>query len=480
VQLEGLVKKAIITVLVLFTVVVLIFVWGSCSNSGPGVGWSGDFYVEEKGTSVIVDSKGNIHVTGMFSGSPDFDPGPSINHRVAGDISDTFISKFDSSGILQWVTVWNGQHGYSWPEVSVVGNSIYAAGAFYDDVDLDPGLGVDVHRGSGVHLSKFNNNGEYLWANSWDAGSAHKIDVDENGNIYITGSYHNWPNKTVDFDPGANEIIFNEPCVYVSKFDSDGNPLWVRTWGYMEGTSMAVEANGDTYLTGIFHGTKDFDPGSEVFDQAGNYSAFLCKLDSGGNFSWVRTFEGTSWGASICITIDPNSNVIIQSTYPWISRSNENIFLKKYDSDGSLLWEHKWGWFDNIDCLGLTVDDNGNIYTTGFFTGKVDFDPGPSTDEHRSRGPGVYLSKFDPAGNFQWVRTWGGTGWDKGNGIAYDNNGYIYVTGEFCNRVDFDPGSGEDWHKSTSYDDIFLSKFDLDGNFIWARTWGGENPIVNY
>jgi hypothetical protein len=131
--------------------------------------------------------------------------------------------------------------------------------------------------------------------------------------------------------------------------------------------------------------------------------------------------------------------------------------------------------------MGVTTDDSGNIYITGYFENTVDFDPGPSINNLQStRGFDAYLSKFDSSGYYLWTRTWGGRGWDKGNGIAFDPTGYIYITGEFGERVDFDPGLGTDWQDSYGYNDIFLSKFDLDGNFIWAQTWGGRNPLVNW
>jgi hypothetical protein len=76
--------------------------------------------------------------------------------------------------------------------------------------------------------------------------------------------------------------------------------------------------------------------------------------------------------------------------------------------------------------------------------------------------------------NIGWVRTWGGLGWDKGANCAVDNSGNIYVTGYFEDLVDFDPGPGIDEHTSNGAEDVFLTKFDKNGNFLWARTWGGS------
>jgi hypothetical protein len=75
-----------------------------------------------------------------------------------------------------------------------------------------------------------------------------------------------------------------------------------------------------------------------------------------------------------------------------------------------------------------------------------------------------------------WARTWGGYENDRGICSAVDNAGNIFVSGYFSSIVDFDPGPGDDLHTSNGMTDIFLSKFDKDGNFMWAKTWGGTDP----
>jgi len=75
-----------------------------------------------------------------------------------------------------------------------------------------------------------------------------------------------------------------------------------------------------------------------------------------------------------------------------------------------------------------------------------------------------------------WARTWGGTGWDFGSGIDVDGTGIAYVTGLFLDTVDFNPDAvADDLHSSNGGSDIFLSKFDSSGTFLWARTWGGSD-----
>ncbi len=140
-------------------------------------------------------------------------------------------------------------------------------------------------------------------------------------------------------------------------------------------------------------------------------------------------------------------------------------------------WVKTWGGSSDEVGAGLAVDGAGNVYVSGYFNGTVDLDPGPGVDSHTSNGGrDVFLSKFDANGNFIWTRTWGGSGDERGESVAVDSSGNVYVAGPFRMTVDFDPGSGVDSHTAPgvgSDNDAFLSKFDSNGNFQWAKTWGG-------
>jgi hypothetical protein len=208
------------------------------------------------------------------------------------------------------------------------------------------------------------------------------------------------------------------------------NRGWARTWGGSSadyGYGVAVDGTGNAYVTGCFNGTVDFDPAAAGVDNHtsnGLYDVFLSKFDSSGNFLWARTWGGIEWDEG----------------------------------------------------LGVAVDSSGSVYVTGVFYYTVDFDPGSGVDNHACNGwYDVFLTKFDSLGNFKWAKTWGGIYWDIGYGVSVDGSGNVYVTGVFYGSVDFDPGPGEDNHTSNGGCDVFLSKLDSSGNFLWARTWGGSS-----
>jgi hypothetical protein len=139
-------------------------------------------------------------------------------------------------------------------------------------------------------------------------------------------------------------------------------------------------------------------------------------------------------------------------------------------------WIRTWGEPGSCVVDQVVVDREGKMYLVGRFKGTVDFDPGPGVDEHASNGNlDSYIAKFDLSGNFLWARTWGGPESDNNPSIALDGVGGVYLGGNFRGSMDFDPGATVAQGVSNGETDLFLSKFDTEGNFKWVRTWGGDS-----
>jgi hypothetical protein len=269
-------------------------------------------------------------------------------------------------------------------------------------------------------------------------------------------------------------------------------PGWARTWGGLwvdYGYSVTVGSSGDEYVCGFFWDTIDFDPGygADNHTSSGNEDAFLSKFDSFGNFVWVRTWGGTGNDRAYCVAVDGSGNVYVTGIFEGTvdfdpgagtdtrsSNGDLDVFISRFDPSGNFAWARTWGGADADEGTGVAVANSEGICVTGYFSGTVDFDPGAAKDDHTSNGGGdVFLSAFDPLGNFKWARTWGGTSFELGHWLATDSSGSIYVTGYFGDTVDFDPSTDTDYHTASLCGD-FLSKFDLTGTFLWARTWGGD------
>lgn len=132
----------------------------------------------------------------------------------------------------------------------------------------------------------------------------------------------------------------------------------------------------------------------------------------------------------------------------------------------------------------FNTDIAGNIYVTGTFFGSVDFDPGPgSLNFFSDYDVWIFVMKLDPSGNLIWARTMSGdasgNNYAFGNDIAVDISGNVYTTGAVYGVLDFDPGPAVTNISSVGSEDIFISKLNSSGDFVWARQIGesGNNDI---
>ena len=271
-----------------------------------------------------------------------------------------------------------------------------------------------------------------------------------------------------------------------------GPPFSNQAWG------VAVDASGNVYTTGEFRGTADFDPGPGVFNLtslgpavgSGTPNIFVSKLDSAGNFVWARQMGGVDRANAFGIALDGSGNVYTTGrflgtvdfdpgpgTFNLTSISSINlgdIFVSKLDSAGNFVWAMQvggdlgYGW-------DVALDVSGNVYTTGVFRGTSDFDPGPGVFNLTSGAVSdIFVSKLDSVGNFVWAKKMGGGSTQFPMGVAVDVSGNVYTTGLFLvSPTDFDPGPGVFSLTPAESSDIFVSKLDSAGNFVWAVEMGG-------
>lgn len=255
--------------------------------------------------------------------------------------------------------------------------------------------------------------------------------ADAAGNVYVTGQFR----QTADFNPGAATLNLTSAGsfdFFISKLGADGQFKWAKSIGGGFGDvgyAIAADAAGNVYIAGRFEGTVDFDPGIDTFflTSAGSFDVFVSKLDSEGNFMWAKSMGGTK----------------------------------------------------GDEAYSIAVDAAGNVYTTGKFEHTADFDPGEAVFNLTSQWQAdAFISKLDANGNFLWAKSIGGSGSIISQSIAIDGAGSVYTTGSFGGIVDFDPGTATHEFTSTGGDDIFISKLDGAGQFVWAKVIAGV-PLCN-
>jgi hypothetical protein len=125
----------------------------------------------------------------------------------------------------------------------------------------------------------------------------------------------------------------------------------------------------------------------------------------------------------------------------------------------------------------IALDNEGNSYLVGEFSGQFNVKVNGSTMSYTSKGGSdIYVTKIDRYGNHVWFVPLGGTGDDVGYDIQVMSSGDIAVIGMFENVVDFDPGLNTLSLTAIGNDeDVFMLKLSKDGNFIWAKHFDGYN-----
>jgi hypothetical protein len=335
----------------------------------------------------------------------------------------------------------------------------------------------------------------YNWAKRIGGGGVDRgnsLTVDASGNVYTTGNF----NGTVDFDPGAgvqNLVSAGNSDIYIIKTNAAGQLVWAIRMGGTSGdfsNAIAVDAAGNIYITGYFWGTADFDPGPGTLHltAAGYFDAFISKLDASGNLVWAKSFSSSTGIQAGAIAVDASGNVhttgVINGTvdfdpgagiYNLTSAGGGDIFVSKLDAMGNFVWAKIIGSTGGDNGESLAVDASGNVYITGYFQGTVDFDPGAGTQNLYSVDDrDIFISKLDASGNFVWVKHMGGALYDIGYSIKVDASGNVYTAGFFQGTVDFDPGMNIHNLVSEGMTDVFISKLDDAGNFVWAKSVGGS------
>ncbi|MBK9636474.1 MAG: T9SS type A sorting domain-containing protein [Bacteroidetes bacterium] len=378
-----------------------------------------------------------------------------------------------------------------------VAGNVYAIGRFNNTVDMDPSAGVfnlTSIGGTDVFISKFDAFGNLVWAKQFGSNGnddGYNISVDAVGNILTTGYFQ----FTSDFDPGPaiyNLVSVGSTDIFVLSLDASGNFIWSFSLGGTAsdyGLSATVDHTGDIIVTGQFASAVDFDPGPAVFtlNSLGGADVFILKINSTGNFIWAKSIGGIFSDFGNSITVDGSNNILITGYFagtvdfnPTIGvfnltsvSSTTDIFQLKLDLNGNFQWAIAYGnpGFD----FGASISTDGfaNVYSTGMFTGTIDFDPGPGVFNLTASGSGnAYITKLDAAGNLIWAKSISGTSTSAGSALCITGSNDIYCTGTFLGTSDLDPGIGISTMTSLGSSDVYIIKLDQNGNFVWGNQFG--------
>jgi hypothetical protein len=364
-------------------------------------------------THSTTDAAGNVYVTGFFEGTMLLG---NENLDCQGGL-DAFWAKYSPEGQLLMAKSMNGT-GYNYANQILIDEqqNIYVAGRFTQSVQIENRT-LNSRGDSDIFLAKYNPQGKLLWVKQEggnDADAPYGIGKDKQGNIYLTGDF----GRTATFGSfSLKSIGYND--IFLAKYNENGDCLWAKRSGGTgedQPKSMVADAAGNCYVVGYTYSpTLSF--GTQTLKNYGDVDAFLVKFNANGETVWAKNAGGT--------------------------KSDE--------------------------ARGTALDSEGNIYITGFFKEKAQFDGmslaanSPSSD--------VFIAKYNPNGQIEWAKNAGSAIGDEGSAIAIDAADNIYVTGWFSGAAAFDE------HKinSAGGQDIFLAKYNTKGNCTAVYSIGGTS-----
>ena len=333
----------------------------------------------------------------------------------------------------------------------------------------------------------------YLGGSAAEAGLS--IAVADDGEAYVSGG-----TASPDFPttPGAFDTTHDaNEDVWVVKLAADGSTLRYSTILSGSqiagdfGAEIAVDDAGHAYVAGG-SGSPDFPTTPGSFDpehngEVNSLDAFVAKLEpDGSGLVWSTKVGGTCNDAVTGIAVDDEHAVYVSGStvsadFPVTSGAfqtryagEEDAFVAKLDADGDdLLYSTLLGGGAFDKAQALAIDDAGRAYVTGW-TSSTDFPTTRRAPETRHRGDeDAFVTKLDPTGEFLAYSTYlGGAAADRGHGIAVDDGGNAYVTGQAASS-DF-PTRRAKTAVLAGGDDAFVTKVNTAGSrFDYSTYLGG-------
>jgi hypothetical protein len=400
--------------------------------------------VDEYGYGVAADSSGNVFLTGYTLG----------NLVVAnGGGKDVFALKLDGSG----KRIWGGQlqdTGDSFGRAVAVDPSgnVYVAGSTTDALWTSYNGGLD-----DGFLARWDaaTTGAERWSQPIGTSGddlAFAVATDQSGNVYVAGTTSGaFPGQT---NHGGYDL-------FLAKFDSGGNRLWVTqqgSFGDDSAQALAIDQSGNPILAGT-------TTGNLFGTNAGGKDLFLLKTDPSGHVLWSTQRGTTGDDVANAIAVDPTGLIYVAGSttgslgFNYTNTGGLDAFVLQYTASGSVGWSRQLGTNTDDEAFGVATDTSGNIYLGGYTTGAL---AGPSAG-----GYDALVVQYDRNGNQVWASQLGGAGAEIARGVAVSGAGTLYVVGGTTGSFGGSTNSGGR--------DVFVAKYGVGSGGGPSYSWSG-NP----
>ncbi len=319
-----------------------------------------------------------------------------------------------------------------------------------------------------------------------------KFTQDNEGNIYITGSFKG----QVHFNPNSEEGLKSSngsEDIFIAKYTSEGKFIWAIKIGAGEwdvGKDIVFAPSGYLYITGEIGGRfdgkpsqkVDFDPSEkeELISVTNAFDTFIAKYDLNGNLIWAKDIGGKGWEMVNGIALDKNENVFITGFYQQETdfdpsekkamasyKSETDFFVAKYTAEGEFAWVNTISGEGENRGNDIKVDGENNIIVCGFFEDKVILS-GVKTGEviaSKDEKKGAVVVKYNNEGDLLWHKELDGLSGNVANAIAiHPKKNTIAVTGAFAKKLEVKYNNKDTALKAVGNYSCYIVEIKADGN----------------
>lgn len=404
-----------------------------------------------------------------------------------------YLYVMQSDGIARYSTVPQVESGYA-KSGTRFGGTIYSdsaqilsvaryqdgaiaiAGRFNGNINFAGTIISNPTSAVAVFIAVLNGDGTLRWVRSLASGAPNRVNsiaFDSSGNVIGCGSFQNSINLGNGVRTGSGLEI------WVAKYSAaDGSYIWGSTYGgpnSSEANSLAITPAGDPVVTGYFQ--TSMIVGSDTLISAGSTEGFLIKLSgTDGTPLFAKSFGGTGDDRGVAVVIGPPGKIILLGHFSGVANfsgtsktasGGQDMFIARYDDDGTLSDVHTWGGTGYIFPRAIAVNAS-EIAATGLYSnGTADFGGAtlPATPT-----AAIFVVKLDSGVSHLWSHSHGGgnSSSEASFGVAIDTAGVVYA----CGNARYYLGFNIEFDYDASDIDPFVAKLaSSDGSLIWGRRY---------
>lgn len=286
-------------------------------------------------------------------------------------------------------------------------------------------------------------------------------------------------------------------------FQKEAAAQYAHTLGgssFDQGTEVGMDFAGNAYFIGEFKDTLDFDPSASTqLLKNFNTDVFVASYNELGalRFAFKISGNAASHEGAGDIAVASDGDFVITGSQPFGSIDFDadpleemvrvgELYIAGYNSDGEVRFAVSPGGGKNTSAgkgNAVALDDEGNVYATGFFATTFDFNPADTTGIVSNAGSGdSFLASYTESGAYRYAFSFGGEGFDYGSDIGVDSEGNVYIAGYFYGEAFFDPNDvNQDGDRearvAVDNSDMFLVSYDKNNAFRFVYTFEGTSRI---